>query len=48
MLKRLLMKSTDILRGNQTEYFRNRKGHFSWSVQVICDSTLIIQDIIAK
>ncbi|KAK9739201.1 DDE superfamily endonuclease [Popillia japonica] len=34
--------------GNEAEQYRNRKGFFSWNVQVISDTKLCIQDIIAR
>lgn len=34
--------------GNQAENFRNRKGYFSWNVQVVCDSRLRIRDIVVR
>lgn len=37
-----------ILGGEHAEYYRNRKGYFSWNVQVICDSTLKIQNIVVR
>lgn len=34
--------------GANAEIFRNRKGYFSVNVQVICDSKLLIRDIVAR
>lgn len=34
--------------GNMGEIFRNRKGYFSVNVQTICDSKLLIRDIVAR
>lgn len=34
--------------GNEAEYYRNRKGWFSWNVQTICDANLRILDIVAR
>lgn len=34
--------------GNNAEIFRNRKGFFSFNVQVICDHNLNIQDIVCR
>ncbi|XP_018578468.1 putative nuclease HARBI1 [Anoplophora glabripennis] len=32
--------------GEEAEIYRNRKGYFSFNVQAICDSKLIIKDIV--
>lgn len=42
------MKLINIIRGNQTEYFRYRKGYFLWNVLVICNYTLKMQDIVVR
>ena len=34
--------------GNNAEHYRNRKGFFSWNVQVVCDADLLIRDIVAR
>ncbi|XP_045541246.1 putative nuclease HARBI1 [Papilio machaon] len=34
--------------GSNSELFRNRKGYFSLNVQVVCDSNLVIRNIIAR
>lgn len=34
--------------GDDAEIFRNRKGFFSFNVQTMCDSDLIIRDIVAR
>ncbi|KAJ8958607.1 hypothetical protein NQ318_016328 [Aromia moschata] len=34
--------------GPQAEFFRNRKGVFSLNVQVVCDNTTKIMDIVAR
>lgn len=34
--------------GNAPEVFRNRKGFFSFNVQVICDHNLKVQDIVCR
>lgn len=34
--------------GEHAEIFRNRKSYFSVNVQVVCDSTLMIRDIVAR
>lgn len=34
--------------GDNAEYYRNRKGYFSWNVQTVCDGNLRILDIVAR
>lgn len=34
--------------GPNAEEYRNRKGFFSWNVQIVCDDKLRIQDIVAR
>lgn len=34
--------------GENAEHFRNRKGYFSWNVQVVCDANLCIRDIVVR
>lgn len=34
--------------GPDAEEYRNRKGFFSWNVQVVCDDRLRIQDIVVR
>lgn len=34
--------------GNNAEIFRNRKGYFSFNVQALCDSNLIIRNIVCR
>lgn len=34
--------------GNNAEIFRNRKGFFSFNVQVLCDSKLKVEDIVCR
>lgn len=34
--------------GDDAEYFRNRKGYFSFNVQTLCDHNLKIRDIVAR
>ncbi|KAK4887449.1 hypothetical protein RN001_003720 [Aquatica leii] len=34
--------------GNKAEHFCNRKGYFSWNVQVVCDVELYIRDIVIR
>jgi len=34
--------------GNQAEIFRNRKGYFSYNVQLVCDNTGYISNVVAR
>lgn len=44
----MLLKFFIITGGENAEKFRNRKGYFSFNIQVVCNSNLEIIDIVAR